>query len=239
MPLIYTMVIVSLFCVFQQLTFSLYVGPDFVFTHVSVRLPEVSDSCARSKTAGMWKHLILNYLCPFIHHVANSDVVIWSRLYDFVPDVMAPIPTCVGESVMAGFIQAAKEMTLERRIDLLLRMQIFRDSQINDHGSLFYAALKKNNRAALLKSSPSCLQPNLRCLSDQSQLLHCEKTCRELQCNLCILESVSALADRRSIFPVSACRCARQLTAAAIAPRKATAVTYFVLTVIAKKWWEV
>lgn len=64
-------------------------------------------------------------------------------MYDFVPDVMAPIPTCVGESVMAGFIQAANEMTLERRIDLLLQMQIFCDSQTNDHGSLFYAALKK------------------------------------------------------------------------------------------------
>lgn len=51
---------------------------------------------------------------------------------------MAQVQICVRESVMAGFIQAAKEMT-ERRIDLLLRMQIFHDSQTNDRD----AALKK------------------------------------------------------------------------------------------------
>lgn len=44
---------------------------------------------------------------------------------------------------MAGFIQAANEMTLEGMVDLLLLIQIFNDSRTNDHGSLFYEALKK------------------------------------------------------------------------------------------------
>lgn len=49
---------------------------------------------------------------------------------------------------------------------------------------------------------------------------------------------VSALGDRRFIYSVSAYICERQLPAAAVAPRKATAVTHFVLTIIDEKWWE-
>lgn len=46
---------------------------------------------------------------------------------------------------MAGFIQVAKEMTIETMVDLLLLIQIFHDSRTSDRGSLFYAELKKNH----------------------------------------------------------------------------------------------
>lgn len=51
---------------------------------------------------------------------------------------------------MAGFIQAANEMTLEGMVDLLLLIQIFNDSRTNDHGSLFYEALKKKKQQSSL-----------------------------------------------------------------------------------------